>query len=29
VLALRNGRIKRFRWFQTIEEAYAAAHELD
>jgi hypothetical protein len=26
---LRNGRIKRFRWFQTIEEAYAAAHELD
>jgi ketosteroid isomerase-like protein len=29
VLALRNGRIKRFLWFQTIEEAYAAAHELD
>lgn len=29
LLALRNGRIKSFRWFQTVEEAYTAAREPD
>lgn len=27
VLIVRDGRIVSFRWFQTVEEAYAAAHE--
>jgi ketosteroid isomerase-like protein len=28
LLALRGGRITSFRWFQTVEEAYATANEL-